>query len=818
MDGYVTIGTKLDTDGLDKGLTRLEQGLKSNDSKMSNMGKNSGKKFGAGFLIGFSLLTSVISKMLQAFGNSVSSAIRRVDTLNNFPKVMQNLGQSAEDSQASVDYLTQKLQKLPTTLDDAVRSVQRFTSKNNNVKASTEMFLALNNALLAGGAPIEQQKASIEQMSQAYGRGKPDIQEWKNIMTTMPAQLNQVAEVMGFGKNSADKLGEALRTGEVSMNDFMVTMVKMNKTGVNGFQSFEKQAETGSAGIQTSVANLKTAIVRGSATILQVIGQTNITNFFNSIIKAIDAVIPYIGAFVRSLMVAVTVVGKVLGSIGSLFGKKSTGGAKELNADLSSSAISMKNLGTGAGNTNKGLGKAVKSAKELNKQLAGFDEMNVLQDNKSSSGGGGGGAGGGADVGGLGDLSGLGDLDFGLGNIGDKLSEITPKMQLFVSAVWGLVSAFTAFKLLNLLKELGMIDMTVGTMMKTAVGIGLIVAGIVLIIQGVIDYLKDPTWSNFLKILGGIALVVGGVALIFGGIPALITAIILLIGALGLAIYKNWDKIKSVLSKVGDWIKTNIIDPVVEIFKGLWEKIKEIFSPWIAFWTPILKAVWETIKTVVSSIWEIIKTVFNNLKTIINNYKQIITAFVKAIVDLIKPKIEKLISIWKTIANAIKTALNPIIKFFDNLINSIKDRLTKLGSKAGNIVASAFKTVVNAVLRTIERVLNSPINTVNLLIGAINKLPGVSLSKLSTFNLPRLAKGGIINLPGSGVPIGSAIGGERGAEGVIPLTDSQQMALLGEAIGKYITVNANITNNMNGRVISRELQKIQNDNNFAYNR
>lgn len=85
-------------------------------------------------------------------------------------------------------------------------------------------------------------------------------------------------------------------------------------------------------------------------------------------------------------------------------------------------------------------------------------------------------------------------------------------------------------------------------------------------------------------------------------------------------------------------------------------------------------------------------------------------------------------------------------------------------------------------------------------------------------NLPKLASGGIINQPGSGVPLGSAIGGEHGAEGVIPLTDSQQMEILGEAIGKYITVNNTIINKMNGRVISRELQVVKNESNFAFNR
>ena len=73
------------------------------------------------------------------------------------------------------------------------------------------------------------------------------------------------------------------------------------------------------------------------------------------------------------------------------------------------------------------------------------------------------------------------------------------------------------------------------------------------------------------------------------------------------------------------------------------------------------------------------------------------------------------------------------------------------------------------------------------LIDKIRKVPGLGgLQRLNTIKIPRLAKGGIINLPGRGVPVGSAIGGERGQEGVIPLTDSQQMALLGEAIGKYI--------------------------------
>lgn len=83
--------------------------------------------------------------------------------------------------------------------------------------------------------------------------------------------------------------------------------------------------------------------------------------------------------------------------------------------------------------------------------------------------------------------------------------------------------------------------------------------------------------------------------------------------------------------------------------------------------------------------------------------------------------------------------------------------------------------------------------------------------------VPRLATGGIINNPGRGVPLGRAIGGEAGSEGVIPLTDSQAMETLGQAIGRYITLNLTNVNQMNGRVLSREIKKVMANDEFALN-
>ena len=73
-------------------------------------------------------------------------------------------------------------------------------------------------------------------------------------------------------------------------------------------------------------------------------------------------------------------------------------------------------------------------------------------------------------------------------------------------------------------------------------------------------------------------------------------------------------------------------------------------------------------------------------------------------------------------------------------------------------------------------------------------------------------------MPNRGTLVGgSALGGESGKEGVVPLTDQQAMAELGREIGKNVLVNLTNITSMNGRVISRELKNIKAEQDFAFN-
>lgn len=278
---------------------------------------------------------------------------------------------------------------------------------------------------------------------------------------------------------------------------------------------------------------------------------------------------------------------------------------------------------------------------------------------------------------------------------------------------------------------------------------------------------------------------------------------------------------------------SQVDEKTVEKTKNFWKDIFKFWEEdWEYFFTNVEgnwgsfiegigltgKGFYDTFKgifTLIGGLFKVLVGIFlGNLDLMKQGWSQMSKGFV----DILVGAMEIISGVLLTAFGFIKGIFLDLVSGIWYIINNvIIEGVKTIGTMAGNVIASVFKAVVNAVLYSIENILNTPIRHINSLVGVINKIPGINLRTLGTFKLPRLAVGGIVNMPGRGVPIGGAITGERGAEGVIPLTDSQAMETLGATIGRYITINASITNTMNGRVISRELQKVNTNSDFATN-
>ena len=147
-----------------------------------------------------------------------------------------------------------------------------------------------------------------------------------------------------------------------------------------------------------------------------------------------------------------------------------------------------------------------------------------------------------------------------------------------------------------------------------------------------------------------------------------------------------------------------------------------------------------------------------------------------------------------------------------------EENQTSLWERTAGSVADKIKEIANQKFANKELTIDVKANTTNFK-DSINSLIGKLGAKIGLdFSNFKLASGGIINNPGRGVQLGTnIIGGEAGPEAVLPLNDTT-LDNLGRAIARHMEINNTIINQMNGRTISRELLKVTNENEFVGNR
>ena len=252
MDGgVVTIHFKADTHDLDSKTDKLMNTSLTNAITLGNVAAD------------------VIGKAFGELARNMDNAISRFDTLKNFPKVMQTLGANAEDSKEALNTLSDNIDGLPTSLDEAALGVQRFQAKTKDVKKSTDYFTAINDAILAGGANSTTASAALEQFIQMYSKGKVSGQEWLSVMTAMPGQMQQIAESFGYTSTAVGgDFYTALQDGTISMDQFMDKLVELDQVGGENITSFRDQAYTATGGIGTALTNVKNRISKGLAEII----------------------------------------------------------------------------------------------------------------------------------------------------------------------------------------------------------------------------------------------------------------------------------------------------------------------------------------------------------------------------------------------------------------------------------------------------------------------------------------------------------------------------------------------------------------------
>lgn len=223
----------------------------------------------------------------------------------------------------------------------------------------------------------------------------------------------------------------------------------------------------------------------------------------NLLIPFLQQVIPWVQAFVVVLTEAIQ-------ALALLFGFQLP------TIDYSSSS-GLGDVTVGAGEAEDALDGAAGAAKELQRELLGIDELNIIEPNNS----GGGGSSGGGSIGGgslgldLTEYDFLGNLDERADQIKDFLRGISDELLAIGAGLAAWRIAPTVLDWFNNLKN-GKFD----RIQKISLGIGLMITGFTLSWQAGYDLgYNGFSWQSLLKMLIGNALGIAGALLVFGTGP-----------------------------------------------------------------------------------------------------------------------------------------------------------------------------------------------------------------------------------------------------------------------------------------------------------
>lgn len=228
------------------------------------------------------------------------------------------------------------------------------------------------------------------------------------------------------------------------------------------------------------------------------------------------------------------------------------------------------------------------------------------------------------------------------------------------------------------------------------VKVGEAIAKIIAVIVGVVAAVK-----TVIAVVRTVTSVVKGVSAVISFVSSPVGLVILAIMALiavGILLYKNWDKIKAFAIRIWTAIKdffVNIFTSIGNFFTSIWEGISTFFS---SVWNGIketvsgaVSAVWETISTVFSTIWEFISGVATNIWTAITaaftNILSGITGTIGNIKDSIVTGFTAAIDWIKSLpAQALQWGADII----NNIVEGIKGAVGKVGEAVSG-VASKIK-------------------------------------------------------------------------------------------------------------------------------
>lgn len=247
----------------------------------------------------------------------------------------------------------------------------------------------------------------------------------------------------------------------------------------------------------------------------------------------------------------------------------------------------------------------------------------------------------------------------------------------------------------------------------------------------------------------GIGKVVGGIGKVMTTAPKIVSTVKLITGALsptglmiagiaaaavalGVVIYKNWDKIKAWTQEMGDKIA------------GIWSTVKESVSNAVNSLRDAVSTAWENIKTAVSNsefiqgvvaAWESVKT---GVQTAVRAVRATVVGVWNRIREAVSNNafIEGVVAGWESLKAGVQAAVRAARTTVVTTWNTIKSRVQTLTSGIAESVTSKFEEAKEAASTAVENARTAVVEKWNAIKSSVSTIgQGIVNTARSKFNL-----------------------------------------------------------------------------------
>lgn len=611
-----------------------------------------------------------ITMATTAFAGIAAIGVKYNATMETYATSFEVMTGSAEKAAEVVDELKDIAASTPFEMPELAETTQLLMNYGFTADDALDKMTMLGDISQGSADKMNRIATAYGQMSSA---GKVSLEDVKQMIEAGFNPLQEISESTG---ESMESLYDRISAGTISVDEITASMQRSTSEGGRYFQSMEKQSQTFSGQMSTLKDNVQGLLGNVTSGIFEKLAQ-DVLPKINEVLTTVNTAFEE-GGFQGVL----DAIGEMSPALDGVITKIQSFSTFLQNLGISPAAFA----GIVAA-----IGPAITVVGTLVRGIGGISTA----------------------------ISGISTAVSGLGGIKGIFTALTGPVGLTVTAIMGLVAAFSYLMATNDgFRESVMT--TISTIMSSLQPILQTLMGLLMEIGGII-------FETIGSVLQQLAPVLAQIITFIGELVAMLSPLInQLISSLAPVITQIVQVVSNIIQ--------SLMPPLISIIQAIMSAVQALMPPIqkiITVVVNVISKVMEVISPIISFIGEVIGKIVEIISPII----EVVVGIVSKIVEFISPLIDVFATIFGAIFDVVGAVFGAIWDVISGVFSGIESAWNGLTGFVGGIV-NGIGSAFNALVDGVKAVINGVISAINGAIWVINLIPGVNIGEI-----PYLAHG-----------------------------------------------------------------------------